>query len=278
MELALQVVGLKMTGKIEEAKNVAMRIVGSAGDSSSNGSANAPNAMQLSNTVTHDLRPLLHSRASESENFESVMVDFLSVIDTPLEDLTSAIATRKALSHQSPSGQTLLHLAAFLGFESLVRFLVARGIELDARDRNGYTALHFASIAGHSGIVAALVDAGADLEIVNATGKTAVEIGRDGLFEGLLTTPAHIARSREMEDEEAAWGDDEDEVPIVRRSTARAAPRHRRSRHDLRQRVRAPSPEKDKKDKRILFADLHEPPSFTELLQKTFAQLPSTLR
>ncbi|KIY74353.1 hypothetical protein CYLTODRAFT_385171 [Cylindrobasidium torrendii FP15055 ss-10] len=277
MELALQVVGLKMTGKIEEAKNVAMRIVGSAGDSSANGSTNAPNAMQLSNTVVHDLRPLLHSRAGESENFESVMVDFLAVIDTPLEDATSAIATRKALSHASSSGQTLLHLAAFLGFETLVRFLVARGIELDARDRNGYTALHFASVVGHSGIVAALVDAGADLEIVNATGKTAVEIGREGLFEGLLTTPAQIARSREMEDEEeAAWGDDEDDVPVVRRSTARAVPRHRRSRNDLRQRVRAPSPEKDKKDKRILFADFHEPPSFTELLQKTFAQLPGS--
>jgi hypothetical protein len=34
MELALQVVGLKTTGKIEDAKNVAMRIVGNAGDPS----------------------------------------------------------------------------------------------------------------------------------------------------------------------------------------------------------------------------------------------------
>ncbi len=30
MELALQVVGLKMTGKIEDAKDIAMRIVGSS--------------------------------------------------------------------------------------------------------------------------------------------------------------------------------------------------------------------------------------------------------
>ncbi len=31
MELALQVVGLKMTGKIEDARNVAMRIVSTTG-------------------------------------------------------------------------------------------------------------------------------------------------------------------------------------------------------------------------------------------------------
>jgi uncharacterized protein len=32
MELALQVVGLKMTGKLEDAKSIAMRIVGPANE------------------------------------------------------------------------------------------------------------------------------------------------------------------------------------------------------------------------------------------------------
>ncbi|KAF9051092.1 hypothetical protein BDZ89DRAFT_524536 [Hymenopellis radicata] len=83
MELALQVVGLKMTGKIEEAKNVAMRIVGSAGESDPNGSASA--SMQFSSHATRDLRPLLFIRAGETENFESLMIDFLSIMDTPVD-------------------------------------------------------------------------------------------------------------------------------------------------------------------------------------------------
>jgi hypothetical protein len=49
MELALQVVGLKMTGKLEDAKSIAMRILasGPANEDIPSGS-NTPSAMQLS--------------------------------------------------------------------------------------------------------------------------------------------------------------------------------------------------------------------------------------
>ena len=84
MELALQVVGLKMTGKIEEAKNVAMRIVGNAGDpSDSQNGSNMTGAMQLSPSLTRDLRPLLLIRAGENEDFQSLIIDFLSILDAP---------------------------------------------------------------------------------------------------------------------------------------------------------------------------------------------------
>lgn len=71
-----------MTGKIEDTKNVAMRIVGNAGD-----------------------------RADSSNGGGSSMMQHMS----------TAIL----------GGQTLLHLAAFPGFTSLVRQLVGRGFDLE---------------------------------------------------------------------------------------------------------------------------------------------------
>jgi uncharacterized protein len=148
MELALQVVGLKMTGKIEDAKNVAMRIIGNAGgDGSDSQGGNNGSIMQLAPlSTTRDLRPLLFARAGENDNFESLIVDFLGIINTPLGDSASnSISTLDAIAHTSASGrQTLLHFASFLGFSS---FLVKHGADLDVRDRN---ALHFATISRSS--------------------------------------------------------------------------------------------------------------------------------
>ncbi len=109
MELALQVVGLKMTGKIEDAKNVAMRIVGgNSGNDGSDSHGSTSNLMQLasspisssSTTLNRDLRSLLYARAGETDDFEITVIDFLSVVDTPLESrLTpSAVPTAEAIS------------------------------------------------------------------------------------------------------------------------------------------------------------------------------------
>ncbi|KAG6866752.1 hypothetical protein C0991_011411 [Blastosporella zonata] len=226
MELALQVVGLKMTGKIEDAKNVAMRIVGGSDNSDQQ---NNSNMMQLASSIsTRDLRPLLLSRAGESENFENVLVDFLKVLDTPLDhQAPGCISTPKAISHASASGQTLLHLSAFLGFSSLVSFLVKRGIDVDVRDRNGYTALHFAALSKSESSVRVLLDAGADREIVNALGKTPAECssGMEDLF-GDNTTEDDTES-----DEEAGWGDAEEESETPNWRTPIRRPSRRNVRH-----------------------------------------------
>ena len=90
MELALQVVGLKMTGKIEDARDVAMRIVNTTGPDNmgSTPGGGHPGTMQLATSApapTADMRNLLLARAGagESGDFEQLMLDFLRVLDTP---------------------------------------------------------------------------------------------------------------------------------------------------------------------------------------------------
>ncbi|GLB37660.1 putative ig-like, plexins, transcription factors [Lyophyllum shimeji] len=230
MELALQVVGLKMTGKIEDAKNVAMRIVGGSDTSSSQNGGNNTNMMQLASSTSsaRDLRPLLLSRAGESENFEDVLIDFLKVLDTPLDhQAPNSISTRKAISYPTSSGQTLLHLAAFLGFPSLAAFLVKHGIDLDARDSNGYTALHFAALSKSEACAIVLLDAGADKDIVNALGKTPGECAHDmiAIFGDVITES-----DQSSSDEEAQWGDAEEdsETPVRRVPVKRLSRRNMR--------------------------------------------------
>ncbi|KAE9411207.1 hypothetical protein BT96DRAFT_1011057 [Gymnopus androsaceus JB14] len=266
MELALQVVGLKMTGKIEDAKNVAMRIVGAGeGADSQNSNGHGSNMMQLSTaslasaTATRDLRSLMLLRAGESEDFESLI--------HPSAQLVSAA---KALSHRTKSGQSLLHLAAFLGYGSIVEFLVLHGIDFDMRDRNGYTALHFAAMAGSKDCVATLLRAGADHEIVNALGKTAEEAREFAV----------------SDDEEAEWGDAEEEAEEPQSRRVKVDKRARRSRAASRKASReelkglhsrrasnvpaAATPDGNEKEA----ADEKQALSFIDMLQRTMAQLP----
>ncbi|KAF9512508.1 hypothetical protein BS47DRAFT_1345262 [Hydnum rufescens UP504] len=193
MELALQVVGLKMTGRIEEAKNVAMRIVGNNTNGGPEPSSMTSTGLTSMNNLVADAEAVahsVHSRAgsdsesthlmlssSSSRDFQSVIIEFLYLLDVDVPT-TSVVTTHEAVSHPNDSGQTLLHLSAILGFHHLLKHLISHGIDLDARDANGYTALHFAALCGRLACARILVEGGADVEIVEARGRTAREIAK----------------------------------------------------------------------------------------------------
>lgn len=216
MELALQVVGMKLNGKLEDPRSVAMRIIGTAGgDGSSTTPAQHPQGgdggMQYQpSAAISSLRPLLFARGGDGEQFQQLILDFLMMLDVDID--TTARSTSLVISHQTDSGQTLLHLACFLDYPDLVSFLITRGIDMDARDRNGCTALHFAVLCGSKECARLLLIAGADREIVDVLGKTPAEVATDGFFENLI--PGDILSVHNVEgvsDDEATWGDVEDE-------------------------------------------------------------------
>ncbi|KAF9529238.1 hypothetical protein CPB83DRAFT_852915 [Crepidotus variabilis] len=301
MELALQVVGLKMTGKIEDAKNVAMRIVGNTGnDGSDANGGNTSGMMQLASSQSvRDLRPLLLARTTENDSFESRLVQFLSIVDTPMEETAPrSLPNSFALSHPSSSGQTLLHMASFLGFGSLTHFLIEHGADLDARDRNGFTPLHFAVLASSTACADLLVKAGADVEVVNSLGKTAQEIATSDAFNDVL--PRHPVSSEEesSEDDDADFGDAEDDEPEVKRKVKRRLIRKTSRLHSNKStpqrsvnvsRAVTPPPasmndekpkrsEKEKEAESIVetdAADAKRAASFMEkMIQRTLAQIP----
>ncbi|KAH7888695.1 hypothetical protein F5I97DRAFT_1804144 [Phlebopus sp. FC_14] len=284
MELALQVVGLKMTGKIEDAKNVALRIVGTQGAEDSQASSGIDAMMQAASSSYHDIRPLLFPRSGERQKFELAVIKFLSLLDVSVEK-QSDIPMADAISHTTSSGLTLLHLAAFLEFTALAEFLIARDIDLDARDRNGHTALHFAALMQSTACAKLLMEAGADSEIVNALGKTPFDIAPAEFFNEIMFA-LHHRHPVEIEDDdgESHWGDvetDEDsEVVAVKRKYTRTL---RRSNH----RARAPddeahdaetptitkSPHDTRRSTTDASADDTQAASFVDMIQRTLGQL-----
>jgi len=236
MELALQVVGMKLNGKLEDPRSVAMRIIGTAGsDGSSSASTQQPQGgdsgmqYQLSTAVS-SLRPLLFARSGDGEQFQKLILDFLMMLDVDVGG-TTARPTPSIISHPTNSGQTLLHLSCFLNYSDLTSFLITRGIDMDTRDRNGCTALHFAALSGSKECARLLLIAGADIEIVNVLGKTPVEVATNGFFESLVPGDILFVQSAEGDsDDEATWGDVEDEEDRPRTKNACPAKKlHRKS-------------------------------------------------
>lgn len=241
--------------------------------------------MQMTSTA-RSLRPLL---LGQNEDFETRIMKFLSILETSVDLPGSrAIPLGHALSYPAPTGQTLLHLASFLGFDTLVSFLVERGADLDARDRNGYTALHFAAIGGSRACTAALLHAGADLAVVNALGKTPREIAvHEGLFcdSEPVTVPSADDDDDDGEDDEAHWGDVEEDSDdgisryprrvVGRRSRRSTASGKRTPRHVITPQSSTSSLANAKEAAVPPLADDKQAATFLALIQRTLAQLPA---
>jgi hypothetical protein len=59
-------------------------------------------------------------------------------------------------------GSRPLHAAAMWGYDGVVKLLIDRGADVNARDRSGSTPLHWAATNGHRRACQLLLDAGAD--------------------------------------------------------------------------------------------------------------------
>lgn len=178
MELALQVVGLQMTGQMVSARDIAMRIVSASqvpdqGATTYNADMQntlAPNAMEL---LSMGLR-LYSSNASKLPSIQDSLLGFLTLLDVDVAPSSNF----PALFACNARGHTLLHLAVMHNLHRLVADLLRRGCPVNARDVNGYTALHFAALHGWVMVTKLLLQHGADPFEVNAEGLIPVEIAR----------------------------------------------------------------------------------------------------
>lgn len=180
MELALQVVGMQMTGTMQTARDVAMRVVGSGGgvsmgssgqQHSSSGSHGGGNGHNLARDA---VAGLFGGAGSSSASFQTSVIHFLSLLD-----VQEHCQRKDAIRLANRQGHTLLHLAVMLGHHRLVQLLLARGCPANARDHSGYTALHFAALHGRMTIARLLLAHGARDNVMCEVGKLAIEVARE---------------------------------------------------------------------------------------------------
>jgi len=84
------------------------------------------------------------------------------------------------------SGYAPLHEAVDKGHLDIVRWLIAKGVEINVQSKRGQTPLHICSARGYIDMAYALVENGADVDIKDGEGKRCYEIAENPIIENLL--------------------------------------------------------------------------------------------
>ncbi|CAO3578382.1 unnamed protein product [Absidia cylindrospora] len=213
LELALQVVGLKMTGKLHDAKHIAMLIVrGDQQRSQQQQQQQQSQQHQSQQQQTHAVDDLGNTTDDDDEDDDNQSIltsdddddDNDSLNDwswregTDLEKhIINALEASDAhdVMHTNPSGHTMLHLAVLLRYGALTKMLLNK-MDLpviDQADRNGCTALHFACIQNNAPMVQLLLNAGAQPTETCSVGSP-LELATDAGVRSLLaqSTPSSL--------------------------------------------------------------------------------------
>lgn len=117
-----------------------------------------------------------------------------AVRDGEFEVMAAAIEGGMMVDAKAPNGMTALHVAAVLGRERFVSWLLERGAAVNDPAANGITPLNRAAMGGHLGTMELLLQAGADVNAAARWGATpllsAVDRGRTEAVRLLLSAGA----------------------------------------------------------------------------------------
>uniref|UniRef100_A0A8C3XCC9 K Homology domain-containing protein n=1 Tax=Cyanoderma ruficeps TaxID=181631 RepID=A0A8C3XCC9_9PASS len=127
-------------------------------------------AQTLTDTLD-DLIAAVNSRVPSGSTSSSHTTE--SPMPEPCPQATSNVPPQSVLpmypsvdidAHTESNHDTALTLACAGGHEELVSVLIARGANIEHRDKKGFTPLILAATAGHVGVVEILLDKGGDIE------------------------------------------------------------------------------------------------------------------
>ena len=181
---ALALVHQKMTGRIEDAGEIARRIINNhpTGPGTWGGNLSQGNDQQRQMSA-------LQAYLAGPLDLEAGLLKCLDLIDLDDSPFQAQLNLRRA------NGQSMLHLSASLGFHRLVAGLLARGANPDLRDNNGMSPMHMAALNGHPQIVRRLRVARGDPSLRSLLGFTPADMATSqGVYDAVRNI--HHMRSR----------------------------------------------------------------------------------
>ncbi|KAJ8061804.1 hypothetical protein OCU04_009597 [Sclerotinia nivalis] len=179
---ALAVLGHKMTGKMEDVRDLARRIV--------DGPWGAPPGQSPPSGGGSSQHGGGFNAASFGVDVEATLLRCLDLID--LDDSP----TKPRFNLRRTSGQTMLHLACSLGLHRFVAALLARNVNCEPRDKGGFTPMHFAALHNHPQIVRRLILSGADPLIRSLQGYAPADMTASEEVHRAVRRVEHHSRTR----------------------------------------------------------------------------------
>ncbi|TGO17444.1 hypothetical protein BTUL_0017g00240 [Botrytis tulipae] len=179
---ALAVLGHKMTGKMEDVRDLARRIV--------DGPWGAPSGQSPPSGGGSSQHGGGFNAASFGVDVEATLLRCLDLID--LDDSP----TKPRFNLRRTSGQTMLHLACSLGLHRFVAALLARNVNCEPRDKGGFTPMHFAALHNHPQIVRRLILSGADPLIRSLQGYAPADMTSSEEVHRAVRRVEHHSRTR----------------------------------------------------------------------------------
>lgn len=180
-EIALQMIGYKSTGQFDDAANIAQRILD--GNHQGDGASHGSSAGGLSNGAVDRSSSGAADSGSPLDPADSER--FTLWVLNNIHKLNGHSSTNVNL--RNAEGQTMLHLAAMLGYASIVKAVLRLGAYIDSQDVSGFSPLHFAVLFGNRHITRMLLAADADPFHRTRNGFTALDIA-DSTVQDLLPT------------------------------------------------------------------------------------------
>ena len=181
---ALALVHQKMTGRIEDAGEIARRIINNHPTGPGTWGGNLPPGNDQQRQMS-----ALQACLAGPLDLEAGLLRCLDLMDLDDSPFQAQLNSRRA------NGQSILHLGASLGFHRLVAGLLARGANPDLRDKNGMSPMHMAALNGHPQIVRRLRVAGGDPFLRSLRGFTPADMATSqGVYDAVKDF--HHIRSR----------------------------------------------------------------------------------
>ena len=137
---------------------------------SSESNSGPPNANRVQQTLSVEA-------GSGEDDLQTTIISYLEGLD---QTAPGSLRRSGAINHLNDAHQTLLHMAAVMGFNRLVRQLVIIGAHLDLQDVNGYTALALASLCGQITCARQLIEAGAAYDRPTVLGEMPLDLAKAG--------------------------------------------------------------------------------------------------
>ncbi|KAL6887036.1 hypothetical protein GGI43DRAFT_264528 [Trichoderma evansii] len=138
-----------------------------------------------------------HFREAHIINNAAIIPATLRIYNSSSKSCLAWFKIYQRSTYQSPTGKFIeLIAASYYGHHAIVKLLVEKGANIEAKDSDGRTALLWAAEKGHQATVKLLVEKGADIEAKDSDGLTplsfAAENGHQATVELLVEKGADI--------------------------------------------------------------------------------------